>query len=133
MGALREYPPRRTPRLRGERYLSLPLWEPRGTGLPNELPQLGLHHGPGQQPVFLGYGDDDGSPHHVVLAFSHIVREAPRPLVAEQGGAFLVGGLLGPRQQRRGLIFVSRLKVLTTIVFLPYRYECPNDKIGCGP
>ena len=63
--------------------------------------------------MFLGYLDDDGSPRHAVLTLGHIVGEAPRPLVAEQGGAVLVGGLLGPRQQRRGLIFVSRLKVLT--------------------
>lgn len=78
----------------------------RGKGpLPNPLPEAGLHHGPGQQPVFLGYGDDDGLPHHAVLASSHIVGEAPRPLVAEQGGAILEGGLLGPRQQRRGAYY----------------------------
>ena len=52
-------------------------------------PLLGLHHGPGQQPVFLGYGDDDGLPRHAVLAFGHVVGEASRALVAEHGGAVL--------------------------------------------
>src|SRR5215217_2810967 len=68
-----------------------------------ELSKLGLHRGPGQQPVFISYGDDDLLTHHAVLALDHLVRKAPRALVAEQGGAVCVGSLLGPRQQRKRL------------------------------
>ena len=51
--------------------------------------------------MFISYGDDDLLAHHAVLALDHLVRKAPRALVAEQGGAVCVGSLLGPRQQRR--------------------------------
>src|SRR5215203_661069 len=68
-----------------------------------ELPELGLHRKPGQQPVFIGYGNDDLLAHHAVFALDHLVRKAPRALVAEQGGAVCAGGLLGPRQQRKRL------------------------------
>src|SRR5215208_1988405 len=67
-----------------------------------ELSKLGLYHRPGQQPVFVGHGDDDLLPHHAVLALGHLVRKAPRVLVAQQDSAVRVGGLLGPRQQRSG-------------------------------
>jgi hypothetical protein len=53
--------------------------------------------------MLLGYGDENRLAHHAVIAFDQVVREAPRALVADQGSAVLVGGLLGPGQQRKRL------------------------------
>jgi hypothetical protein len=81
-------------------YSPIPLQD--ALGLLDERPQLGLHHGPRHQPLLVGYGDGDRLSHHAVLAPDHLVREASRPLVADESRAVLLSHSPGPLQQRRG-------------------------------
>jgi hypothetical protein len=128
MGNLSEYPPFRTPRLLGGRYPSLPLRRSRGIGLLNELPQLGLHQGPGQQPVFFGYGDDDGLPHHAVLALAISCEKRPDRSSPSRVAPVSKAAFLALASSEDGLVIVSRSKVLITILFLPHSCKCFDGK-----
>jgi hypothetical protein len=65
-----------------------------------------------EQPVFLGHGDDDGSPRHAVLALGIACEKRPKRSSPTRVAPFSRAAFLAPASSEGGLVFVSSLKVL---------------------